>query len=290
MQRIEDGIFFEDSYLGVTLGALVFPHGVIMIDAPLRTEDARSWRSTLINQRGGPNRLLVNMDDHPDRTLGARAIECTIVAHQNTAEVFRNHPSIFKGHSIETGAVWETYNEAIGLRWAHPDIVFSESVSLHWGGPDVILQHRPGPTPGSIWVEIPDANVVYIGDTVLMDQPPFLESADLDKWIESLDLLSSKYRKHIIVSGRGGLVERDHIRAQLRILKKIKKGLEKLADKDASPDATESLLPSLMSGYDGSSGIQELYENRLRHGLYQCFAQWYRKGSTENPSGMENDH
>ena len=86
MQQIDPGIYYEDSYLGVTLGALIMPRGTIMIDAPLRGEDARSWRSVLISQRSGPNRLLVNLDTHPDRTLGARAMECPIVAHKHTAQ------------------------------------------------------------------------------------------------------------------------------------------------------------------------------------------------------------
>jgi hypothetical protein len=36
MHQIERGILYEDTYLGVTLGALVFSHGVIIIDAPIR--------------------------------------------------------------------------------------------------------------------------------------------------------------------------------------------------------------------------------------------------------------
>ena len=77
MQQIKPGIYFEDGYLGVTLGALVFSHGTIMIDAPLRPEDARAWRSALLNLRGGSSRLLVSLDAHLDRTLGTRAMECT---------------------------------------------------------------------------------------------------------------------------------------------------------------------------------------------------------------------
>ena len=153
MQYVEQNVFYENIYLGVTLGALVFTHGTIMIDAPLRTEDARSWRSMLINQRGGPNRLLLYMDAHPDRTLGARVMDSTILAHKETAEIFNQRPMIFKGFSVETGAVWESYNDAIGLRWATPDITFSQRISIHWGDAEVVLQHQPGPTPGSIWAQ-----------------------------------------------------------------------------------------------------------------------------------------
>ncbi len=184
MQQIERGIYYEDGYLGVTLGGLVFSHGTIMIDAPLRADEARSWRSALLNQRGGSNRLLINLDAHPDRTLGARSMECTIVAHQKIADVFRNRPTIFKGQNIETGSIWENYTDAIGVRWANPDITFTDRMSLHWGGPEVVIEHHPGPSIGATWVLIPETKVVFIGDAVVLEQPPFLANADLIAWLE----------------------------------------------------------------------------------------------------------
>jgi glyoxylase-like metal-dependent hydrolase (beta-lactamase superfamily II) len=277
MHQIENGILYEDIYLGVTLGALVCSHGVIIIDAPIRAEDARSWRSTLINQRGGPNRLLVNLDSHPDRTLGARSLECTIVAHQNAAQVFRNRPTIFKGQSVETGEVWETYGEAIGMRWAPPDIMFTQSMSLHWGGPEVVLEYHPGPTLGSIWVIVPEARVVFVGDAVLTNQPPFMAQADLDAWIESLDVLAERYRDYVIIGGREGPVVLKDIRKQQRILRKIINRMDKLATGNSPPDATEKIIPEILSHYTYPLELQDLYTNRLRYGLYQNFARRYRR-------------
>lgn len=289
MQQIEPGILYEDSYLGVTLGALVLPHGVIIIDAPLRVEDARSWRSALINQRGGPNRLLINLDAHHDRTLGVRAMECTVVAHHQAAEVFQNRPTIFKGQSEESGAVWETHNEAIGMRWAVPDIAFTKRMSLHWGGPEVILEHRPGPAQGSIWVVIPEAHVVFVGDAVVLNQPPFLAQADLDVWIENLDALMDSYRDYAIVSGRGGAVTRKDIRNQQKTLKRIVNRMEKLFASNPSPDATQSLVPSLLSGHSYPPELKDLYTKRLRHGLYQCFVRRYRSMGTLGQPDEEDE-
>jgi glyoxylase-like metal-dependent hydrolase (beta-lactamase superfamily II) len=276
MQQIERGIFYEDSYLGVTLGALVFLQGSIFIDAPLRAEDARSWRSTIINQRGGPNRMLVNLDAHPDRTLGTRALDCTIVAHQKAAQVFRNRPTIFKGQSVESGAIWETYTDAVGMRWASPDITFTERMSLHWGGPEVILESRPGPTPGSIWIVIPDASVVFVGDAVVINQPPFLAQADLTEWISNLEHLIANRRNYTIVSGRGGLVTPEQVRAQLKMLKEINTGMEKLSNANASPEATKELVPSLLSKLKAPPELKDVYMKRLQYGLYQCFVRRYR--------------
>ncbi|RPI26754.1 MAG: hypothetical protein EHM70_18600, partial [Chloroflexota bacterium] len=241
MEEIDQGIYVETSYPGVTLGALILSHGTILIDAPLRAEDARSWRSALINVGSSGNRTLVNLDAHPDRTLGARAMECTIIAHHKTAQVFRSRPSVFKGQNVESGSEWETYSETVGMRWAIPDITFSQRISLHWGPPDVILEYHPGPSAGAIWAIVPDKKVIFVGDTVLYNQPPFLTNADVAGWMESLDVLHKSYKDYSIVSGRGGLVPSEAVSIQQRTFKNILKGMEKLAKRNAPPESTEGL-------------------------------------------------
>lgn len=276
MQAVARGIYYEDGYTGVTLGALAFPHGIILIDAPLRAEDARTWRAALNGLPSGPNRILVNLDAHLDRTIGARALDCTIVAHQKTAQVFRNRPSVFKGQTTESGAEWEANNDVFGARWAIPDITFTNRMHFNWGGPEVVLEHHPGPTLGSIWVSIPQAQVVFIGDTILSEQPPFLASADLPAWIESLESLIANCKDYTIISGRGGTVGLDIVRAQLKLLKSILKGMERLAKRNAPPEKTEDLIASLIADMNLPIKRREQYVQRLRHGLYYYYTRRYR--------------
>jgi glyoxylase-like metal-dependent hydrolase (beta-lactamase superfamily II) len=276
MRQIAPGIYIEDAFAGVTLGALILPHGTIMVDAPLRAEDARTWRASITNLSIGSNRILVNLDAHLDRTLGSRALDSTIVAHQTTAQVFRNRPSVFKGHSADSGSEWEVSNDVFGTRWAIPDITFSDRLFFQWGGPQVILEHHPGPTLGSIWVLIPSANVIFVGDTILNDQPPFLASANLPAWINSLELLQSSYKDYTIISGRGGSKGKSGIRSQLKILKQILSGLEKLSKKDEPPEMTEELISDLISGMSLPANLRKHYIQRLRHGLYYYYSQHYQ--------------
>jgi len=286
MQEIENGIFIETLYPGVTLGALVFTHGTLLIDAPLRPEDNRSWRAALINQGSSANRVLINLDAHPDRTLGARALECTIIAHQKTAQVFRSRPLVFKGQNIDSGAEWETYSDAVGTRWAMPDITFTNRIFLHWGPPDVVIEHHPGSAPGAIWVIIPDYKIIFVGDAVLHNQPPFLATADIPAWQVALELLLTSYKDHMIISGREGAVPYEAIRAQNHLLKRIFKGLEKIAKRNAPPGATESLIPSLMGEIDFPAHLEEQYAQRLKHGLNQYYLHLYRPMDIVNQSKL----
>ncbi|MBU2609501.1 MAG: MBL fold metallo-hydrolase [Chloroflexi bacterium] len=299
MQAIAEDVYIENQYMGVTLGAIRLPHGLIQVDAPPSPEDVRSWRAALLNLGGSSDRLLVNLDAHPDRTLGARSMDCTVVAQEKATQVFRNRPSTFKTQGDETGADWETIPGLGNVRWAPPEISFSHAMTIHWGGTSVLLEHHPGPGVGASWVILPEPKVVFVGDTLVLNQPPFLASADLPAWIDALKLLlSPAYRGWLVVSGRGGLAPVEVIRAQVEYLKHILGKLDKLADrvgaalpeghrdgvssskgaaqKKSPSEEIERLIAPLLSGFKIPNDLQRQYAQRLRYGLNQYYLRHYR--------------
>jgi glyoxylase-like metal-dependent hydrolase (beta-lactamase superfamily II) len=283
MQSIAKEIYIDSQYPGATLGAINLPHGLIQVDAPPSPEDGRAWRAALMNLGGGSERMLVNLDAHPDRTLGARAMDCTIVAQEKTAQVFRTRPTTFKAQGEETGADWESIPGLGNIRWVPPEITFSHEMTIYWGENPVILEHHPGPTSGATWVVIPEEKVVFVGDAVLRNQPPFLAAADLPVWLDTLKLLlSPAYRGWLVVSGRGGLMTADIIRTQRDYLEQVLNKLEKLAGKKAAPDAVENIVTPLLNSFKLHANQQQKYSRRLRYGLYHYYMRHYR------PSGGAN--
>jgi len=272
MQELAPHIYLETAYPGVALGAINWPHGLILVDAPFRAEDARSWRSALINQGGGVDRLLVNLDAHLDRTLGVRAMECTVVGHEKMAQVFRNRPISFKAQSNETGAEWELYNNLGSIRWAPPEITFTHQMYIHWDNYPLLLEHRPGPTAGAIWVVLPEHHIVFIGDAVTPGQPPFLAGAHLPTWLDALqELLSPVYQNYLIVSSRGGLIHHDEIRKQMRFLQNVQQAIALLAQEDAPPEKTAHLVREFADQFDAPPDRAALYQQRLIYGLHQYY-------------------
>ncbi|HNB54334.1 MAG TPA: hypothetical protein PK530_20475 [Anaerolineales bacterium] len=278
MQQIEQNIFISNTYPGVTLGALALPYGVLMVDAPLQPDHGRAWQASLRNQ-GGVSRMLVNMDSHIDRTLGVRVLDCPVIAHEKTNIELDTRPAIFKGQTLETGAEWEVCEGLSGLRWTKPTVTFSKQMRLEWGEYSVILEHHAGPNPGAIWLIVPEASVVFVGDAVVVNQPPFLENADLTQWIDTLDvLLSPAYKNHLIVSGRSGMINVQNVRDQRAYLKEIQKKLEKLHEKKSLPSATESIIPTLLSHLEFPAERTEQYTQRLRFGLHQYYKRHFLPG------------
>jgi glyoxylase-like metal-dependent hydrolase (beta-lactamase superfamily II) len=283
MQAISENIYIEDAYPGVTLGVIARPRGLIQIDAPPSPEDGRSWRASLMNLNSGAERVLINMDAHPDRTFGARAMDCTIIAHEKTAAIFRSRPNTFKAQGDETGADWESIPGLGSVRWAAPEISFGQQMTLYWGDGPVMLESHPGPSSGAIWVILPEEKIVFVGDAVLKHQPPFLASANLNHWIEALELLlSSTYKGYMIVSSRGGVVTTAMVKAQYEMINLLNDKLNKLAAKKAPVSAAEKLVDTFASGYKVSAARHKQFTQRLRYGLAHYYARHYHAGHTSD--------
>jgi hypothetical protein len=91
-----------------------------------------------------------------------------------------------------------------------PEITFSQSMQIHSGENEILLESRPASASGALWVTLKNEGVVFIGDAVVVDQPPFLAGAEIPAWIENLQtLLSSSYKNKILISGRGGMINAD---------------------------------------------------------------------------------
>ena len=282
MQELAHHIYIETSYAGVTLGAINWAHGLILIDAPFRPEDARSWRSALLNLGGGVDRLLINLDAHFDRTLGVRAMDCTVISHEKMAEIFHNRPVTFKTQGTETGAEWEQYNSLGSIRWVPPEITFTESLTIHWDQTPLVLESHPGPSTGAIWAVLPDSHIAFVGDALVPSQPPFLASADLPAWIDTLKpLLTPAYQDYLLISGRNGPVAHQQIYQQINFLEKVQHLLEQMARQKAPARETEQLVPGLLGDFDIPPQRENQYYHRLLYGLSHYYIRHYQPAEEE---------
>jgi hypothetical protein len=125
-------------------------------------------------------------------------------------------------------------------------------------------------------VVVPGVKVVFVGDVVLLNQPPFLTNADIPAWIETLDLLMTSFRDYTVISGRGGPIGLEAIKAQQKHLKNILRGLDRLVKRNAPAADVENMIPNLLSDLSFPEEMQDQYYQRYRHGLFQYYARRYR--------------
>ena len=165
MHEIAPHVYLEDRYPGVVVGLLHLARGSVLIDSPPCPDANRAWRTALRAFNGrGPERVLVYLDYQADHCLGGRNLSHTVVAHTYVGEMFQPRTNLFRGQTAGQGENWELCSNSQGMRWVPPNMLFDRGLAFYWDDAPVHLTHRPGPTPGSIWVAWAGARVVFVGD------------------------------------------------------------------------------------------------------------------------------
>jgi len=237
MQELTPTVSIQQNALGLYTGIIQTKDGTILIDSPYRTDEPKNWGS-----RTGKSEaiFLVLLDTQYDRTLSA------------------------KGDS----------HEMIGStsRPFSPEISFDENMNLFFGGSDVLLEHHPGSNVAGIWAILPKEKVIFVGDSVMVNQPPFLAYSNPAAWAADMKLLASRaYKGYQIVSSRAGLVTQEQVRTMGKLMAFIENSIATLKEKNADLDTYLELIPRILKRIEYSPAEGELFFNRLRWGLTTYF-------------------
>ncbi len=211
MRKIAPNVYASTEYPGVNVGFIVLPKGAIAIDAPTLPKDARAWREQILETAGGPILYVVLTDAHPDRVLSAELLEAPIVAARAAYERAIAYTDGFWRGVIDS---WsrrhpEAADDLTGSPIALPEVLFDGSLTLHKGGEDVTVHNIAGGAPGSAWVDLPEHEVLFTGDHLVVGTHPFMEeSLNTRTWLYTLKWIRrNRFKNTAIVPGRGPICD-----------------------------------------------------------------------------------
>ncbi|MFL7794692.1 MAG: MBL fold metallo-hydrolase [Anaerolineae bacterium] len=271
MKKVATNIYVSTNYPGVNVGFIALPEGAIAVDAPTLPQDARAWREQVVKKAGGPILYVVLTDAHPDRVLSVRLLDAPIVAARAAYERAAVYTEGFRRSVIESWArrYPEVADDLAKVPPALPEVMFAESVTLHKGGVDVTVRHVDGGAPGSSWIYFQEQDVLFAGDTVVVDVHPFMEAApDTKAWLNTLkSLRRERYSDTIIVPGRGPLCDQaatqplsEYIALARRRARSLQSGGRARMDKAAA-------VADLLSFFPATGDEHDLVQRRVKTGL-----------------------
>ena len=276
MEEIADNVFIEVDYPRVVLGAFKLDHGMVMIDSPFRLEDVRSWKGKIRHLGSGMDSLLLLLDAHIDRTLLAFGMETDVIIHEDACSIIRNRSASSRSQELEIGPDWTHTELPTGTRFVNPRMTFSKEVLIHWGETPLVISHKPGAHLAGAWLIYDAQKIIFIGDSVVMDQPPFLAKADLGTWIDELTWLASdRFNNYQIISSRNGLIQMESVRKMSSLLIHIKEQLDALSNEEIPMVGVPDLCSILLKEIDFDPQNQDRYQHRLTHGLEQYLKRHY---------------
>jgi glyoxylase-like metal-dependent hydrolase (beta-lactamase superfamily II) len=275
MKKIASDIYVSTEYHGVNVGFIAMPEGIIAIDAPTLPGDARAWRQQIMETTGGPILYLVLTNGHPDRLLSAGLLETPIVAARQVYEHASAHTNGFWRGIIDGWA--RRYPEAIDdlaeAKAALPEIMFSSSLTLHKGGNDMSIQSVPGNAPGSAWIYLQDQDVLFAGDTLVVDEHPFMETTpDTKAWLDTLTMLRRpRFSNTTIVPGRGPLCDQSASRPLSDYIALARRRVRSLSASGQPRVDTTALVSELLPLFPISEQERDLIQRRIKAGMERLY-------------------
>ncbi|WBB82263.1 MBL fold metallo-hydrolase [Micromonospora sp. WMMD882] len=211
----------REPLLDVNVTLVVADGAALLVDTLSTVAQARELAAAV--RAVTPHPLtVVNTHHHFDHCFGNAVLAADparpVYAHPETARWLRDRPDELRRLAYE-----EMRAERPGLAdeladaplLAPTDEVHTET-TLHVGGRPVLLRHPGrGHSAGDLVVQVPDADVLVVGDLVEQSGPPAFEESYPLQWPEAVaGLLRLVTASTTVVPGHGDLVDVDFVRAQ----------------------------------------------------------------------------
>jgi glyoxylase-like metal-dependent hydrolase (beta-lactamase superfamily II) len=271
MKKIAPNIYVSTQYPGVNVGFVVLPEGAVAVDAPTLPQDALAWRKQIVKKAEGPILYVVLTDAHPDRILSVGLLEAPVVAARAAYERASAYTEGFRRGVVEGWArrYPSAADDLAKTSPVLPEVMFTESLTLHKGGEAVTIRRVDGCSPGSSWVHFQGRDVLFAGDTVVVDTHPFMEATlDTKAWLNTLKALRrTRYSKTVIVPGRGSVCDQsatqplsEYIALARRRARSLRAGGRARVDKAAT-------VAELLSYFAAAGNEHDLVQRRVKAGL-----------------------
>jgi len=275
MRKITSDVYIENKFPAVHLGLIVIDGRTMLIDSPIRLEDGRAWLHQ-VEEYGEPF-YTVLLDPHPDRVIGARDSQIPLVGHTVTSQIMAMKSDSFKGSAHPIGAETDRLKRVTGVSRSIPNLTLSDKMTIRLEGGEVELWHRPGPMEGSAWVVFHKREVIFIGDAVTVDEPPFVGDSNIPAWLETLDdLRSSGLRSYHLISSRDGEIDREEINTMARFLRKVQLRIERLEGMGEPDSSFDKIAAELLRDFSLSGSCDDRANLRLRVGLEDLHQKLYK--------------
>ncbi len=278
MDKLTPQVYVESGYRGCTVGAILTPEGVICIDTPLQPADARRWREQLTALAKTPILYTIYTDGHRDRVLGTQWLGGKVVAHEATWEKLRSYGDAIRQQVIEFlahhYAVEAAEELARSLQLVLPDLTVSTggTLTLRVDKPKVVVRPVGGATPGSLWVELPDQGVVFVGDLVTQNTHPFMSEAETRVWLARLaELHDPNYFATKIVPGRGSSYRRSDAQKTQNYLTDMRARVREVMTERRGKFDPAELVTEFVNRFPIPDNEQERVQRRVRTGLERVY-------------------
>jgi cyclase len=226
IREIAPDVFVETEYHGANVAFIVSGEGVILVDSPMLPKQARHWLKEIRKRTDEPVRYVINTDHHRAHIVGNQYFPgANVIAHENAWKEMRSYGDSFRTRLLnmyrdrmpDAVAEWEE-----NLQIVKPHITFTNRSVMFKGDKEIHLIAVGGHTPATSVVYLPNERLLFAGDVVVTNRPPFLSQGNTKEWLEALTYLR-KLRYDILIPGHGELTGKEATQKMSEYLRMVRR-------------------------------------------------------------------
>jgi cyclase len=212
IREIAPRIFVETQFHGANVAFIVTGEGVILIDTPMLPKEARQWRTEIGKRTDQEIIYILNTDHHRAHVIGNQFFPtATVIAHERAWKEMKSYGDSFRTRLINMyrdriPAAVEEWKQSLEI--IKPEITFSGRTLLFKGDKEIHLIPVGGHTPATTVIYFPNEKLLFTGDAVVTNRPPFLSQGNTKEWLQALTYLR-KLRYDILIPGHGELTGKE---------------------------------------------------------------------------------
>jgi cyclase len=169
---------------------------VLLVDALGSRGDGEELRSFVEQDLKKEVRFIISTHYFSDHIAALKSFpRACVIAHENYLETFNS----------------EQYrtNEEAG-HFVEPHLLVSDRLKIRWGTFTLNISHNPGHTTSTLAIDVPEANLLFVGDT-LVGNIVYLKYSTPDRFVSALDSLKQKSTGRRLLSSHGNVRSTDAI-------------------------------------------------------------------------------
>jgi cyclase len=270
MDEIAPGVYVEFDYEGANCGLILTGAGAIVVDTPMIPEEGKAWAAQVAELTD--NVLYIfNTDHHRAHILGNQYFDAPILAH----EVAWREMSSYKDTFIErTKSLFkkqpEIQKQFSETRIVKPELTFTGQLIMKKGDRELHFVHLGGHTPATSGLYLPDVNILFVGDLLVVEEHPALGQCDSTEWLEKLEWLRQQ-NFAAIVPGHGALCNVEAVAPVKKYIRTMRAKVRSQYKQGRTKAESAVVISQMIDMFPYKPGRKSMIEKRIRAGVSRIY-------------------
>lgn len=270
LREIAKNVFIEQEYEGANVGCVLTEAGAVVIDTPMVPQEAKHWAKT-VSELSDRVLYVFNTDHHRAHILGNQFFDAPILAHEAAWKEMSNYKDTFIERTKNLFKKRTDVQKQLDqTRIVKPELAFTGRLIIYKGGREVHFVHFGGHTPATSGIFLPDEQILFTGDLLVVNEHPALGQCDSEQWLAQLRWLR-RQEFATIVPGHGPLCDVSDSEPVSEYIRAMRSKVRSQYKSGRTKAEAAVVISQMIDFFPYRPGEKSIIEKRIRAGVSRVY-------------------